>query len=132
MNTKPDRFGSHREQQEGEVVQKQLAFIEFTTGAPHPLSPTHTVPLPPFTAADDVFIGKTFLGDDGDYILVSAWNSSHVLVFYLVAWKIGIVTFVSGRSKLCLSLTHVDLCSSASSLTCAWVPRLLLRSSTAA
>ena len=132
MNAKPDRFSSHREQQEGEAVQKQLAFIEFTTGAPHPLSPTHTVLLPPFPAYTDVFVGTNFLGDDGDYILVSAWKPGFVLAFYSVAWKTGIVTFVSGRSKLCLSLTHVDLCSSASSLTRVRVPGLLLRSSTAA
>jgi len=79
----------------------QLAFIEFTTGTPHPLSPTHTVllPLPLF----DVFIGTKFLGDDGDYILVSTWEPSFVVLFHLVAWKTGIVTFVSACPQQALS-----------------------------
>jgi len=119
-------FDSHREQQEGESVQMQLAFIEFTTGTPHPLSPTHTVLLPLFSTGDGVFTATKFLGDDGDYILVSAWKPSYVVVFYLVAWKTGIVTFVSGRNKFCLSLTHADFCSSANSRTCVGVQRLLL------
>jgi len=86
---------SHLEQQEGEPVQHQLAFLEFTTGTPHPLSPTHTVLLPLLpTVFDDVFVGDNLLGDDGEYILVSAWKSSDVVVFYSVAWKTGIVTFL--------------------------------------
>jgi len=101
LSAKPDRFDSHRDQYEleGESAQRQLAFIEFTTGTPHPLSPIHIVPLPPCTATDDVFIGTKFLGDDGDYILASAWKSSYrdVIDLYLVAWKTGTVTFVGYR-----------------------------------
>ena len=132
LNAKPDRFDSYRQPNEGEIAQRQLAFIEFTTGTPHPLSQTHTVSLPPFSAHNDVFIEPRFLGDDGDYILVSARSPNYVLVLYLVAWKTGVVTFVSDHSKVCLSLTHVDLYSSASSLTCVRVWGLLLESLTAA
>jgi len=97
LSAKPDRFDSHRNQQDRETAQNQLAFIEFTTGTPHPLSPTHNVllPLPLFCTDGDIFIGTKFLGDDGDYILVSAWEPSNAVVFYSVAWKTGIVTFVS-------------------------------------
>ena len=83
MNAKSDRFDSY--QNDGEIAQRQLAFIEFTTGTPHPLSPTHTVPLPPFSTYNNVFIGQNFLGGDGDYILVSARTRNAVLVLYLVA-----------------------------------------------
>ena len=105
LSAKPDRFDSHCEQQDRETTQKQLAFIEFTTGTPHPLSPTHTVLLPLllFCTAGDIFIGTKFLGDDGDYILVSAWEPSYTIVFYSVAWKTGIVTFVSACPLQALS-----------------------------
>ena len=105
MNAKPDRLDSYRLPNEGpgEIAQRQLAFVEFTSGTPHPLSPTHTVPLPPFPTHGDVFIEPKFLGDDGDYILVSARKPIYVIVLYLVEWKTGIVTFVSGHSKLFLS-----------------------------
>ena len=112
MSAKLDRFDSHREQQDGETAQTQLAFIEFTTGTPHPLSPIHNVllPLPQFCTARDIFIGTKFLGDDGDYILVSAWERSYAIVFYSVAWKTGIVTFVSAFPEQALSF--LDSCRS--------------------
>ena len=38
----------------------------------------------------------------GDHVLLSVWNGSGKAVIYLVWWKTGTVTFVSGFSNFCL------------------------------
>jgi hypothetical protein len=67
----------------------QLSFFQFTTGAPHPLSSTHTVTLP------RAFISQEVLGD---HVLVTVGGSSDAALC-LVSWKTGAVTLVSSSSN---------------------------------
>ena len=65
-------------------------FLEFTTGARHPLSLVHTVPLPIFDCGEpeaEVF---------GDYILVTERHESMGRsALSVVSWKTGKATEVS-------------------------------------
>jgi hypothetical protein len=81
----------------------QLAFFEFSTGAPHPLSIAHTVSLPPLYG---IFKLSTSGRAEvlGDHVLISMCDGWCKAIVYLVSWKTGIVTFVSGFSKFCLGL----------------------------
>ena len=46
----------------------------------------------------------------GDHVLISIWTSSCKSIIYLISWKTGTVTFVSGSSKFCLVLnSHESL-----------------------
>src|SRR6266851_4595379 len=67
-----------------------LAFFEFTTGDPHPLSSRHIVGLPPILTAYNLSIEIEVLGD---YLLVS--EDHRPIHLYLVSWKTGILTRVS-------------------------------------
>ena len=79
----------------------QLAFFEFSTGAPHPLSETHTVSLPPLSEFHDPSVTAEVLCD---HVLISVWDNRDCKgVIYLVLWKIGTVTLVSGVSMFVLS-----------------------------
>jgi len=73
-------------------------------GAPHPLSTTHIVSLPLFSGTAG---GSQRAEVLGDHVLISVWNyscdSETVTVVYLVSWKAGTVTLVSGFSKFILS-----------------------------
>jgi len=73
----------------------ELAFFEFSTGAPHPLSSTHTVSLPPLSEFPNASVHAEVLGD---HVLISVWNyscdSETVTVVYLVSWKTGTVTLL--------------------------------------
>src|SRR6267142_1914293 len=83
--------------QDVRVAVVQLTFFQFTTGAPHPLSSTHTVSLPqlgsgqPFT-----YVSQEVLGD---HVLVTACSLDFKAAFYLVSWKTGVVTLVSISNK---------------------------------
>jgi len=95
------------------AVLVQLAFFEFSTGAPHPLSTTHTVSLPPFSLpplsnVHDASINAEILHD---HVLIPVWNNSSCkVVVYLVSWKTGTMTLVSGFSEFCLVLnSHESL-----------------------
>jgi hypothetical protein len=77
----------------------QLEFFEFSTGAPHPLATTCTVPFPPLFEFRDVHVNAEVLGD---HILITVWNCSCRALVFLVSWKTGLVTLVSGFSKLYL------------------------------
>ena len=79
----------------------QLEFFEFSTGAPHPLATTHTVSLPPTSELPKANVNAEVLGD---HILVTVWNRSCKAVVYLVSWKTGTVTLVSGFRKFYLVL----------------------------
>jgi hypothetical protein len=74
--------------------QVQLGFYEFTSGAPHPLSSTYTVSLPPFPW----FYVNVSIEVLGDHILVVLWCAQWGAVFYLVSWKTGSMTLVSSLS----------------------------------
>jgi len=73
----------------------QLTFFQFTMGAPHPLSSTHTVSLPRDPGQPFVSISQEVLGD---HVLVTVGGSNDA-AFYLVSWKTGAVTLVSSPSK---------------------------------
>ena len=73
----------------------QLTFFQFTTGAHHPLSSTHTVSLPQDPGQPCTFISSEVLGD---HVLVTVGGSTEA-VLYLVSWKTGAVTLVSTSSK---------------------------------
>ena len=62
-----------------------MVFLEFTTGAGHPLSSVHTVSLPLYPEVEVL----------GDYLLVIAEN-----VFSVVSWKTGANKQVSALSEL--------------------------------
>ena len=80
----------------------QLAFFEFSTGAPHPLSETHTVSLPPLSEFHDPSVTAEVLCD---HVLISVWDNRDCKgVIYLVLWKTGTMTLVSGVSMFCLVL----------------------------
>ena len=89
-----------------ETALVELAFFEFSTGAPHPLSATHTVSPPPLFEFPNACPHVEFLGD---HVLISVWNNSSKAAVYLVQWKTGAVTFVSGFSKFVLSQAHTSL-----------------------
>ncbi|KAH8986140.1 hypothetical protein EDB92DRAFT_1949417 [Lactarius akahatsu] len=75
------------------LVQHQLAFFEFTTGAPHPLSAAHTKSLPLVDYLGVIRVEVEFLGD---HILATAVHQHGRSSFYLVSWKTGTVTFLGG------------------------------------
>ncbi|KAI9453031.1 hypothetical protein BJY52DRAFT_870025 [Lactarius psammicola] len=75
------------------LVQHQLAFFQFTTGAPHPLSAKHTKSLPLVDYSGFIRIEVDFLGD---HILATAVHQHSRSSFYLVSWKTGTVTFLRG------------------------------------
>lgn len=87
---------SHSKQGD-DLVRLQLAFFQFTTGISHPLSSTHTVQLPSIAAVDFSDVGTEMLGD---YILTSIRCRTGLASFYLVSWKSGTVTLVSGAVNL--------------------------------
>jgi hypothetical protein len=74
----------------------QLTFFQFTTGAPHPLSSTHTVSLPQYSRQPFTFISQEILGD---HVLVTTYSLDSKAAFHLVSWKTGAITLVSGSSK---------------------------------
>ncbi|KAF8268716.1 hypothetical protein EI94DRAFT_1800131 [Lactarius quietus] len=74
-------------------VLPQLAFFEFTTGAPHPLSAVHTVDIPLLDCLGSVRVEVEVIGD---HILAKAVHQHDRCSFYLVSWKIGTVTFLRG------------------------------------
>ena len=96
---KPDERVSHKQETDHAVL-VQLAFFEFSTGAPHPLSTTHIASLPPISGSYGASVHAEVMGD---HVLISIWNYSSEAVLYLVSWKTGTVTLVSGFSKFVLS-----------------------------
>ena len=81
----------------------QLAFFEFSTGAPHPLSTTHTVSLPPLPESHRASVNVEILGD---HVLIPIWNYGNCsTVVLLVSWKTGTITLVGNSSKFCLALS---------------------------
>lgn len=70
----------------------ELTFLEFTTGAPHPLSAKPNVQLPSNTILDVAYAAADVLGD---YVLTTVMSGRDVCCFYLVSWKSGAVTLVS-------------------------------------
>jgi len=87
---------SHRKQIDDVLL--ELCFIEFTTGAHHPLTSSHTVSLPSIAGFD---FGSADTEVVGDHILVSVRSQGGRASLYLVSWKTGAVTFVSGPSRTC-------------------------------
>ncbi len=83
-----------------DTARLELVFFEFTTGKPHPLPSTHTILLPPIVGFELANVKIEVLGD---HILISVRRPTGQASFYVVSWKIGIVTPVSG---LCPSLIH--------------------------
>ena len=81
-----------------DTVRLELVFFEFTTGEPHPLSSTHTILLPPIFGFEFAHVMTEVLED---HVLISVRRRNGQASFYLVSWKIGTVTHVSG---LCLVL----------------------------
>jgi len=79
----------------------QLEFFEFSTGSPHLLSTTHTLPLPPLSEFPNASVHAEVLGDN---VLISVWDYSCKAAVYLVSWKTGTVTLVSDFSKPCFVL----------------------------
>jgi hypothetical protein len=77
----------------------ELAFLEFTTGTPHPLSSKHNVRLPVNTILDVAYAAVDILGD---YVVTTVMSGRDVCCLYLVSWKSGAVTLVSILS-LCSS-----------------------------
>ena len=94
---KPDKCHSNEHDTDYTVL-VQLEFFEFSTGAPHPLSTTHSLPLPPLSEFPNASVHAEVLGD---HVLISVWNYSGKAAVYLVSWKTGTVTLVSGFSKFC-------------------------------
>jgi hypothetical protein len=80
-------------QEYNEPILVQVAFFEFTTGTPHPLPLTHTLLLPPLFRFSEAFVNAKVIGD---HILVLVRNLKVKTVLYLVSWKTGTVTLVSG------------------------------------
>lgn len=70
----------------------KLTFLEFTSGAPHPLSSKPTVGLPSNAVLDVAYAAVEVLGD---YVLTTVMSGRDVCCFYLVSWKSGTVTLVS-------------------------------------
>ncbi|KAI0251758.1 hypothetical protein BJV78DRAFT_1208546 [Lactifluus subvellereus] len=69
----------------------ELTFLEFTTGAPHPLSAKPNVQLPSNTILDVAYAAADVLGD---YVLTTVMSGRDLCCFYLVSWKSGAVTFL--------------------------------------
>jgi hypothetical protein len=86
----------HSKQDDG-LLRLKLALIKFTSGAPHPLSSRHLVELPAIAAFDFSDVGAELLGD---HILTSVRCRRGLASFYLVSWKTGTVTLVSGVVNL--------------------------------
>jgi hypothetical protein len=79
------------EENDGALIVK-LAFFEFTTGTPHPLSLPPTLVLPSLSGFfDDLAIDAQVLGD---HVLVLVSDLTKTVI-YVVSWKTGIVTPVS-------------------------------------
>lgn len=93
------------------LVQHQLAFFEFTTGAPHPLSAAHTIYLPLVDSLGSIRVEVEVLGD---HILATAVHQHGRSAFYLVSWKTGTVTFVSAFTKSFRYQPRLELISTAS------------------
>lgn len=70
----------------------KLTFLDFSTGAPHPLSIKPTVRLPSNTVVDVAYAEAEILGD---YVLTTVMSGRDVCCFYLVSWTSGVVTLVS-------------------------------------
>jgi len=65
------------------------------------------VSLPPLSEFPGVYVTTEVLGD---HILITVWNDNCKAAVFLVSWKTGIVTLVSGFSKFCLLLdSHESL-----------------------
>jgi len=98
---------SNQRDNDGTIV-IEVAFFEFTTGAPHPLSSTHTLLLQPLSGFSDAFLSAEVLGD---HVLVLVRTIGTKAILYLVSWKTGTVTLVSGIAKSCVvsSLTRENL-----------------------
>jgi hypothetical protein len=114
---------SHRQQGYDvsyDTVRLELVFFEFTTGEPHPLSSTHTVLLPPIFGFEFAHVKTEVLGD---HILISVRRRTGQASYYLVSWKIGTVTHVSG---LRLVLPHDSRAQTKSLKLCSlsdrWTP----------
>ena len=103
-----------------DTVRLELVFFEFTTGEPHPLSSTHSALLPPIVGFEFVNVRTEVLGD---HVLISVRRPTGRASFYLVSWKIGTVTPVSG---LRLVLYHKSQAQTKSSklrsLSDRWTP----------
>jgi hypothetical protein len=80
------------------TVRLEFASSEFTTGAPHPLSSTHIVSLPPI-------FGFQFASVDTEVVLMSVRRQTGEAPFYLVSWITGTVMFVSDPCASLLSLS---------------------------
>lgn len=87
----------------------KLTFLDFLTGAPHPLSSKPTVRLPSNTVVDVAYAEAEILGD---YVLITVMSGRDVCCFYLVSWKSGVVTL----------LRDIELSNRWRPL---WVPRLV-------
>lgn len=87
----------------------KLTFLDFSTGAPHPLSSKPTVRLPSNTVVDVAYAEAEILGD---YILTTVMSGRDVCCLYLVSWKSGVVTL----------LRDIELSNRWRPL---WVPRLV-------
>ena len=75
----------------------KLTFLDFTTGVPHPLSSKSTVALPSDIVLDVAYAAVEVLGD---YVLTTVMSGRDVCCFYIVSWKSGTVTLVSGPQQL--------------------------------
>lgn len=73
------------------LARQQLAFFEFTTSAPHPLSAAHTINIPLVDYLGSIRVEVEVLGD---YVLATAVHKHSRSSFYLVSWKTGTVTFL--------------------------------------
>jgi hypothetical protein len=94
---------SHSNLYDDDDILIQCGFFEFKTGAPHPLSSKHIVSLP---MPDELYHGDVCIEVLGEHILVLAYCIGCEYVFYIVSWKTGTTTLVSGFSK---SLSHPRL-----------------------
>jgi len=84
---------------DGSSTPVRLTFFEFTTGAPHPLSSTHTLSLPQHSETPHVVLDAEVVGD---HVLVIVWVTRSKSLVYLVSWKTGTMTLVSSLSNSCL------------------------------
>jgi hypothetical protein len=97
-----------RQQDNIGTVVVQLSFFQFTTGAPHPLSSTHTTSVT--VSVQDFGSFPYFAGQVlGDHILITVWTPHFKLSLYLVSWKAGDVTSVSGPSERFLSILTQEI-----------------------
>jgi hypothetical protein len=97
LNSFPESLTCYSKREQNSIVWVvQLNFFQFTTGAPHPLSSTPTVSLPQYSGSSPVSVRQEPLGD---HILVTLWNPNSKTALYLVSWKTGAVTFVSGSNR---------------------------------